>query len=283
MEDLLEFKNVSLSLGNLKLRDLSFSLKKGSIMGLIGENGAGKTTIFRLVLNNIGKDSGEIKVFEKDSVQDEVFIKNNIGYVPAESYLFDNKSLWKIGEKFRIYYDNWDSKILKEYAEKFNIPYNYDTGDFSTGMKKKAMIALALAHNPKILILDEPTAGLDPTARMELLDILREFVQDEEKSVLISSHITSDLDKVADYITLIHKGRILESASIDEIQEKYVLVKGNINELSSKECFIGIREYEKSFEGLLLKNKLDRIPCKEKIKIPNVEELLNYYVWGDRQ
>ncbi|NLM34149.1 MAG: ABC transporter ATP-binding protein [Clostridiales bacterium] len=149
-------------------------------------------------------------------------------------------------------------------------------------MKTKAMIALALAHNPRLLILDEPTADLDPVARQELLDVLRDFVADGEKSVFFSTHITSDLDKVADYITIIHRGRILETMSMDQLEEKYVLLQGGIEQLKSLDKeFVGIKKGSVTFEGIITRDKANKFFPDIKGSKPNVESILTYSIWGD--
>lgn len=281
MENLLEFKNVSLKLRKFQLKDISFSLKEGSIMGLIGENGAGKTTALKLIFNALTKSSGKIEVLRKDNEKNEVFVKNVIGYVPAESYLLDNKTIGEHRGTFNKFYDNWDKEKCSKYLKKYGVPNNEKCCRLSTGMKKKAMMALAFAHNPRILVLDEPTSGLDPVARTEMLEDIRDYAL-EGNAVIIASHITTDLDKIADYITLIHKGEILLSDSIDDIQENFVLVKGDLKDIGYEERFIGIRKFERIFEGLILRKELGELSVNANISIPNVEELFSYYIWGDR-
>lgn len=281
MGKLLEFKNVSLKLKRFQLKDLSFTLEEGTVMGLIGENGAGKTTALRLIINSLKKDKGIINILGKDNEENEVFVKNNIGYVPAESYLLDNKTIAEHRGTFKKFYNTWNKEKCTEYLKKYSVPSDVKCSKLSTGMKKKAMIALALAHEPRILILDEPTSGLDPVARLELLDDIRDYAL-AGNAVIISSHITSDLDKIADYITLIHKGEILLTKSIDNIQEDYVLVKGETSELKNEEEFIGIKKFENTFEGLILRENLDKISINIKRFIPNIEELFSFYIWGAR-
>lgn len=283
MEKVLEVNNLSVKLNQFSLKNVSFNLEKGTIMGFIGQNGSGKTTTLRIIINALGKDSGEVKVLGKDNIEEEIFMKNRIGYVPAEDYLIDNQTLERHAKTFEYFYDTWDAEIFKTYTKKWKLDLYEKAGNFSTGMKTKAMIALTLAHNPTILILDEPTAGLDPVARMELLDELRTFVDDGEKSILISTHITSDLDKIADYVTLINDGEILESMSMDKIQENYIIVKGDLELLEeTEEKFVGIRKWNDSFEGLILRENLtDRLKELKGIS-PNIESLLTYYIWGNR-
>ncbi|MGG7176781.1 ABC transporter ATP-binding protein [Clostridium paraputrificum] len=283
MENTLEVKDISVNFDNFSLKDVSFNVKKGTIMGFIGENGAGKTTTLKLILNSFARENGSINVFGKDNIKDEIYVKNYVGYVPAESYLLSNRTILQHEETFSYFYDNWDKELFRECLRKWKIDKNMKASELSTGMKTKTMLALALAHEPQLLILDEPTAGLDPVARMELLDELRTFVEDGEKSIIISTHITSDLDKVADYITLIHNGRILESDSIDIIQERYAVVRGEVSLLEENEDkFVGVKKWDNSFEGLILRENLIGDLKKLQISLPNIEELLTFHIWGNK-
>jgi len=283
MNRVLKIKELSIKFDNFELKDVNFSIEKGTIMGFIGQNGAGKTTTLKLILNSFARNSGEITVLGRDNIEDEVFVKNNIGYVPAESFLLSNKTMGEHEKIFAKFYDNWDKELFKHYMKKWKIPLQEKTGNLSTGTKTKGMIALALAHEPILLILDEPTAGLDPVARLDFLDEIREFVADGEKAVLISSHITSDLDKAADFITLIHEGEIIESDSIDRIQEKYRIVKGSLDVFEEiKENIIGSRINGNSFEGLILKGNLKGEIKDISLAIPNIENLLSFYIWGNK-
>jgi len=268
---------------SFSLKDISFTLKKGCIMGVIGENGAGKTTTIKLILNAIEKDSGDITVFGMNHQKDEIAIKERLGYVPAEDFFTANSTLEKHAKMVQAFYNTWDHTLFNALCINWGLPLHQKIYEFSKGMKTKAMLALALAHRPQLLILDEPTAGLDPVARIEILDIMRQFVNNEERSILLSTHTTSDLDKIADYITLIHKGRIKESLPIDEIEEKYALVQGNIEILKGKEqVFIGLRKGEVQFEGLMLRETAKLFFNESYIKRPNVENLLVYTIWGEK-
>lgn len=281
MDNILEVLNLNKEFTGFSLDNVTFTLEKGCIMGFIGQNGAGKTTTIRLILNAIGKSSGQIKIFGKDNVVDEVYVKSRIGYVPDEDYFMSTSTLQNHAEALQVFYDNWSEDIFNNYVFKWKIPLKQKIGEFSKGMKTKAMFALAFAHQPNLLILDEPTAGLDPVARIEILDILREFVSDGEKSVFFSTHITSDLDKIADYITLIHGGKIIESLSIDKLEEKYIVLSGGMEELKGLEHqFIGIRKGEITFEGLILREKANEYFKGIKGTNPSVENLLTFSIWG---
>ena len=281
MDNILEVINLNKAFTDFKLDNVSFNLEKGCIMGFIGQNGAGKTTTIKLILNAIGKTSGQIKVLGKDNIKEEVFVKSQIGYVPDEDYFMSTSTLQNHADALQVFYDNWSEDIFNNYVAKFKIPLKQKIGEFSKGMKTKAMFALAFAHQPNLLILDEPTAGLDPVARIEILDMLREFVADGEKSVFFSTHITSDLDKVADYITLIHGGKIIESLSVDKLEEKYIVLTGGMEELKGLEHeFIGIRKGEITFEGLILREKANEYFKHIKGINPSVENLLTFSIWG---
>ncbi|MBW9159288.1 ABC transporter ATP-binding protein [Clostridium tagluense] len=281
MENILEVLNLNKDFKGFSLNNVTFTLEKGCIMGFIGQNGAGKTTTIKLILNAIGKSSGQIKIFEKDNVKEEIFVKSHIGYVPDEDYFISTSTVHNHAKALSLFYDNWSNDIFNNYVSKWRIPLDQKIGEFSKGMKTKAMFALAFAHQPNLLILDEPTAGLDPVARIEILDILREFVSDGEKSVFFSTHITSDLDKIADYITLIHGGKIIESLSIDKLEEKYIVLTGGMEELKGLENqFVGIRKGEIAFEGLILREKANEFFRDIKGTNPSVENLLTFNIWG---
>lgn len=282
MEKIINVNGLRKEYDNFKLEDISFSLEKGCIMGFIGENGAGKTTTIKLLLNATKKTAGEIQIFGLDHTKHEIEIKEKIGYVPADDYFTANATLLQHVKAMKPFYNAWDDIFFEKIVDTWKLPLKKKIYEFSKGMKTKAMLALALAHRPSLLILDEPTAGLDPAARLEILDLLREFVSDGEKGVFLSTHITSDLDKIADYITLIHQGKILESMRLDQVEEKYVLVDGAVNEIPLNDNeFIGIRKGDIRFEGLILREKAMKYFDTSHIKTPNIENLLTFTIWGD--
>lgn len=228
----------------------------GSIMGFIGENGAGKTTTIKLMLNQLKADSGSIKIFNRNSIKDEKNMKEEIGVVFDESYFHENIMPKHVSKIMSHIYKNWDTELFYDYLKRFNLPDNKVTKDFSRGMKMKLSIATALSHHPKLLILDEATSGLDPVIRNEILDIFLEFIQDEEHSILFSSHITSDLEKVADYVTLIHDGEIIFSESKDALLYDYGLLLCGSSDFSTvdKGDIIGHRQNKFGHE-ILVRNK----------------------------
>ena len=278
----LEIAGLTKKFEEFTLSDVTFNIEKGSIMGFIGENGAGKTTTIKLILNAIGRDAGDIKVFGMDNIEKEREVKARIGYIADSDYLYVGSTLEGHANAYSKVYDNWDEELFHKYVNLWGLSLNQKCINLSKGTKTKAMLALTLAHKPDLLVLDEPTAGLDPVARIEVLDILREFVDDGEKAVLISTHITSDLDKIADYISIIIDGKITESMALDKIEEKYAVISGSSDDLVNKEnLLVGVRKGSMTFEGLVLRESLDRFPDVI-VHTPNIENLLTFSIWGNR-
>ena len=238
------------------LDNISFTVPKGSIMGFVGENGAGKTTTIKSILNLINIDGGEISVLGYDSRKLPIEIKSQIGVVLDGSNLHDNISAKETNLIMKNIYPNWDENMFMNYVKRFNLPENKAFKDYSRGMKMKLSIAIALSHQPKLLILDEPTSGLDPMVRDEILDIFLEFIQDEEHTILLSSHIISDLEKIADYVTFIHKGKIVFSESKDNLIYQYGLIHCRKEDLNSidRDFIAGVRENSFGAE-VMIRNK----------------------------
>ncbi len=234
-------------------------------------------------MNIIKRDGGKITVCGNDNIENEIKVKNSIGYVADEDYMYYESKLKTNAEVFSELFDNWDQGKYEKYVKQWEIPDTKKVRTYSKGTKTKAMLTLALAHNPDILILDEPTAGLDPVARIEVLDILREFVSDGEHSVLFSTHITGDLDKVADSITLLINGRVTESLNVDQIEDKYAVISGNNSEMAGKEKYlIGARKGSMNFEALVKREDLKHFD-NVGIAAPNAENLLTFSIWENRK
>lgn len=225
----IETINLCRSYKNFKLDNINLTLPSGCIMGLIGKNGAGKTTTIKLLLNMIKKDSGEIKLFGKDSSECSM---EDIGVVTEENGFPESLNASEVNKIFKNIYKNWDKELYFIYLKEFEIPLDKKIKTFSKGMKMKLYIATALAHNAKLLILDEATSGLDPVVRNEILDIFNEFTRDEEHSVLISSHIVSDLEKICDCIAFMHKGKLILSEEKDLLLSQYCIVHCDENTLN---------------------------------------------------
>lgn len=221
MSNALEVCHLTKDYGSFKLDDVSFTVPGGTIMGLIGENGAGKSTTIKCILNLIHRDGGEISVFGLDAIRDERAVKSQVGVVLDESLFHDTLNPVQIGKILSKLYPNWDGACYGDYLRKFELPEKKTVKTFSRGMKMKLAIAAAFAAQPRLLILDEATSGLDPVIRDEILDEFLNFIQDEDHAILISSHITSDLEKAADYVTYLHKGRVVLSGAKDELLDSY--------------------------------------------------------------
>jgi ABC-2 type transport system ATP-binding protein len=253
MVNILEIKNLSKEYESFSLKNLSFSLPRGYIMGLIGPNGAGKTTTIKLMLNMLRKTEGSVKILGLDSVVDQIKIKESIGAVFDANYFVQDWTVKEVEKYIGIFYSTWDNSKFKSMIDRFGLNPNKKVKELSRGMQMKLMLSCAFSHDAKLLILDEPTSGLDPVARDELLDILLEFISDGERSVLFSTHITSDLDKIADYITFINNGSLLYTGTKDEFIDGFRIIRGGNNDITPelKKKIIGIRKYSAGFEGLI--------------------------------
>jgi ABC-type multidrug transport system, ATPase component len=252
MEDAAVLERVSKSWKDFRLDRISFTVRRGFIHGLIGRNGAGKTTTIKLMMNLIRQDEGLIRIFGLDNREHGKAIRERIGFVYADNHFYEDLTLEKMKRVIAPFYKNWDEEAFQRYLRMFGLPANKKIKHLSKGMKMKYAIALALSHNAELIIMDEPTSGLDPVARREILELMSEIIQDEDKAVLFSTHITSDLEQVADFITFIHDGKIQFSLPKDDVFEKYALVKGGTDLLDpdTRKPFVGLRETPFGFEGL---------------------------------
>lgn len=253
MENAIEIVNLSKDYKDFKLNNINLQVKTGTVMGFIGQNGAGKTTTIKSILNLVHNTQGTIHVFGLDVSTQAEQIKEDIGVVFDELGIPDILNCKKINSIMKSIYKNWDEKTFFHYIDIFSLPINKPFKKFSRGMQMKIQTAIALSHNAKLLILDEATAGLDPIARNEILDLLLEFMENAEHSILMSSHITSDLDRIADYITFIDRGKILLSDEKYNINEGHALVKGKLDELNNlpKEYLIYTRKNTYGAEALI--------------------------------
>lgn len=253
IDNFLEIKNLSTSFSGFKLNNISLSLPKGYIMGLVGPNGAGKTTTIQLILNMLEKDAGEILVFGKDNVKNEDAIKQDVGVVFDSIFYVDSWTLKDTEKAISLFYKDWSHSIFSEMVRRFDLPQGKKVGELSRGMQMKLMLACAFSHNAKLLILDEPTSGLDPVTRDEFLEILQEYIKDGERSVLFSTHITTDLERVADYITLVNRGEVVYTGSMEHLKDGYRLIKGRARDLTAEleKSIVGLRKTDMGFEGLI--------------------------------
>jgi len=282
MEKILEINNLSKDYNNYKLDNISFNLDKGFIMGFIGPNGAGKTTTIKLIMNLIKRNSGEIKVFGLDNFQNEKEIKNRIGFVYDDCNFYDNLSLKDNAKLIADFYDKWNWSEFDKYILKFGLDQKQKIKELSKGMKTKFAIATALSHEAELLIMDEPTSGLDPISRQEIINILQEYIEDGNKSILFSTHIISDIEKMADYITFINKGKIVFSEEKTLIEDQYKIVKGGLEILDNdtQEYFLKIKKNKYGFSGLTLKaNELfEKFGASIVIDNANLEDIMLYMV-----
>ncbi len=253
MEPVLEIKNLCKKYENFELKNVTFSLPKGMIMGFIGENGAGKTTTIKAILDIIQSYTGEIKVFGLDNRKEEKTIKEDIGVVLDDMFFPEILTPNDINFSMKSVYKNWDSNKFYEYLKEFSLLPNKQIKTFSKGMRKKLEIATALSHHPKLLILDEPTSGLDPVARAEVIEIFQNIIEKEECSILLSSHITTDLEHIADYITFINNGEIVFSKTTNELLDNYGIVKCTEKEFKdmNKKDYIKYKKSKYEYEVLI--------------------------------
>ncbi|MGD2295743.1 MAG: ABC transporter ATP-binding protein [Candidatus Aminicenantes bacterium] len=221
MENILEIKKLRKEYEEFVLDSIDWNIHRGYITGLIGPNGAGKTTTIKLIMNLIDSDGGGVKVFGMNVTADEIAVKNRIGYVGEEPYFYEHKSASWTGKFVSHFYRQWDMERYQKLLDDFQLPRKKWIRKFSKGMKVKLSMAIALSHNADLIILDEPTAGLDPVIRRDILDHLRKITDEENKTVVISSHITDDIERIADYITYMINGRIVMTAAKDDLQSNW--------------------------------------------------------------
>lgn len=286
MDYILELNNVTKQYapGGFQLKDISFRLPYGAIMGLVGENGAGKSTTIGCILNTLFQDSGTISVFGQKITDENMAVREDIGVV------FDTTSLPGILTPHQLskvmggVYSRWDPDLFFNYLQRFRLPRNKKIKTLSKGMAMKLSIAAALCHHPRLLILDEPTSGLDPIMRDDMLDIFLDFVQEEDHAILLSSHITGDLEKISDYITFIHDGQVLLSEQKDHLMYDYAVVRCKASQFAAmnKEDMIAFRKRDFQIDVLMKNRKL----VKEKygdciIDSVTIDEILLLIVKGE--
>ena len=285
-DNILAVDNLTKNFKDFSLKNVSFLLPHGYVMGFIGPNGSGKSTTIKLIMNLLHKDDGQIKVFGLDNLQHELAIKDRIAFVFDENHYYEELSIRDMARIVASFYKHWENKIFNQCLKDFDLDPKQKIKELSKGMKMKFSLAVALSHRAELLIMDEPTSGLDPMARSELLEILAILIQDERKSVFFSTHITSDLDKIADFVTFINHGEIAMSAPKDDILEKYGVVKGSNDLLNeeSKRLFVGVKTNQFGFEGLVRDKEKAHRHFKERaiIEKPTLEDIMLYTVRGEQ-
>ncbi|WP_210125948.1 ABC transporter ATP-binding protein [Staphylococcus sp. GDY8P85P] len=278
--NVIEVKNVSYQNKAFSISNLSFNIPQGFVTGFIGANGAGKTTMIRLIMDILEPNNGDIFIFGERITNKPKWIKNKIGFVYSEIYFNQQWTPKKLEKMVSPFYSDWDSETFKYYLEKFKLPFNGKIKHFSTGMKMKLSLALALSHHAELFILDEPTAGLDPIVRNEVLEILQSELLDENKTLFISTHIISDLEKIADYLVHIKNGEIIMQGFRHELQEQYAIVQGDNEDLDEELNRLFLYKEVKStgFKGFTQHAQVFKELFGNNVNIqqPTIEELMIY-------
>lgn len=280
----IDIKNLNKTLEDFKLTINDIEIKKGYITGFIGPNGSGKTTTMKLIMNMLKKDSGTIKIFGKERKVDDFEIKETIGYIgDVSGYMQENK-LKNIKKAIKPFYKNWDEQLYKKYIMQFKLNENKVYKELSKGQQKKFELVMVLSHHPKLIIMDEPTANLDPLVRNEFLEILQEHIEKEEATVFYSTHITSDLDKVADFLIFIYEGNIILSGNKEDILENHKIIRGNkeLLDIDTKKELISYTKNSFGFSGMTsnVKNAYEVFGEEVVYDNANLEDILMYYTKG---
>ena len=277
----IELSHINKSFGDFAIRDLNLTVPSGTICGLVGENGAGKSTTIRLLMGALRPDSGTASVLGTDVSSPEFRkVKEDVGVVLDEAYFPESLNAVQVGKIMAATYRRWDQKLYDGYLKRFDLPPSKQFKDFSRGMRMKLAIAVALSHQPKLLVLDEATAGLDPIVRDEVLDIFNEFTREEDHSILISSHILSDLEKLCDYIAFIHQGNLLFCEEKDRLLEEYGIFTDSAEQL---ECLLPeaiVAREPNGYGGVRALIRRDLAPAGFQLEKPSVENIVLFLVKG---
>ena len=276
MRNLLEVQGISKEYPSFTLKNVSFQIPEGFIMGFIGPNGAGKTTTIKAILQMLAPTRGSIRIFGKEQSPDDVSYREDIGIVMDFPMYADVWTVKDVEAALSPFYKNWNKARYQSLCQKFSLPLASKVKDISRGMKVKLMVTVALSHDAKLLILDEPTSGLDPVARDELMEILQDFISDGSRSVLFSTHITSDLEKIADYITFIKKGEIIFTGEKDALMEQFVQVRGGNLPPDLHTHIIGLRQHGAGFDGMLHTDHLGLLPADSIAEPLSLDDIVIY-------
>lgn len=274
---LLEIKDVCKRLGNFKLKNISLQLPEGYILGLVGPNGAGKTSLIHLILGLYEPNEGEILIDGLSYTENEIEIREKLGAVLLEDLFVSGLSLLENGRRFGEYYKNYSEETLLSYLERFHLDADKKFKQLSKGEKLKFQFAFALSHDAKLLILDEPTGNFDPTFRAEFFEVLKEFIADGTRSIILSTHLTEDLDRMADYLLYLEKGESIYSGDIESLRDKYRLVTGEEYKIKllRKEDIIYLEKGQVTNRALVI-NRPSRLYDALKVTVPTIEELMYY-------
>ena len=273
----IEVQGLTKTYNTFKLYHASMILPKGYIMGFIGENGAGKTTFLRTMLKLTNREEGTIHLLGKDMDTDEIDIKQEISFMSGDAIFYPKSKLSSITKSFSLFYKNWDNNLYQKYLQDFKIDENKRINELSQGMRIKYNLALALSHQAKLLILDEPTSGLDPVAREMLLEVFQSIVENGDVSILFSTHITSDLEKCADYITMIQNGKILMTSTKDDLIDSFFVVSGGTSQLDKIQSkLVSFKSNSLGFTGLISSKEIDYLEGYN-IKKPTLDDLIIYH------
>ena len=277
MNNILELQDVCKTYPSFSLKNVSFAVKPGEIMGFIGRNGAGKTTTLKCIMNLVHFENGSIQAFDKDMSENELENKQRIGFALSELNYYPNRTIRQLMNVTKRFYKNFDEQKFNEVCKLFNLNMDKKLEELSSGMKVKYSVAIALSHKAELLILDEPTSGLDPVSRDEILDIFRQIVKNKDRAILFSTHITSDLDKCASDITYIHDGSILYTGTKKDFINSYLFVKDKTKNKDLEKEYIAYKELDEYTEGLIDINKRD-IFLKQGIEPqePDLEQIMVY-------
>ena len=283
MNNVVSINNLNKKYEDFELKNISFDIFSGRVVGILGENGAGKTTTIKSILNLVKIDSGNINIFGLDNIKYEKEVKENIGVVLDDSFLPSYYTPIDINKLMKIIHKNWNEKLYFDYIDKFKLPKNKKIKYYSKGMYIKIKIFVALSFNPKLLILDEPTSGLDPIARSDILDIFSNYVEGTNNSILISSHITTDLERLADDIILMNDGKIILNKTRDELLNNYSLIRCSEEQFNNIKKDDYIKYKKNRFEYLLLVDNSSEFKSKYNLEMsePTLEEIMLLYVRGD--
>ncbi|GIN23300.1 ABC transporter ATP-binding protein [Siminovitchia fordii] len=284
MENVVELKNVTKKFKGFSVKNIDLQVKRGFVTGFIGANGAGKSTTLKMIMNLLRPDSGEVKLFGLDYTTHEKAIKERIGFVYDGNVFFEGLNLKDIKRIIAPAYKHWDDTLFYQYVEQFELPLNKAMKTFSKGMQMKASLAIALSHHAELIIMDEPTAGLDPIFRRELLDLLQELMIDGSRTIFFSTHITTDLDRIADYIAFIQRGELVFNHSIHDVAENYALVKGGMELLDrdTEEAFVHVNRASTGFEALTnnIKSVKNIFGDSVVIEQASLEDIMYYFKGG---